>query len=219
MQFKLKHDPRNITDQDLIKDLCRVAKLCDGKVKQREYKEHGNYGVTTVIRRFGGWNAAIEAAGLSKTVERNIEDEVLFEALYELWVGLGRQPSYSEVAQPSCKYHVTTFERRFGSWRKALEAFVAYTSEVPTSETQKENTTVKRNKSSHTPRSINLRLRFAVLQRDNFTCCSCGRSPAATLGLRLQVDHIKPWSKGGETELENLQTLCEDCNQGKSNVF
>ena len=194
MQFKLKHDPRNITDEDLIKDLCRVAELCDGKVKQREYKEHGKYGVTTVIRRFGGWNAAIETAGLSKTVERNIDDEELFEALYELWLALGRQPSYSEVAQPSCKYHVATFERRFGSWRKALEAFVAYTSEAPKSETQKENSTVTRNKSRRTKRSINLRLRFTVLQRDNFTCCSCGRSPATTLGLKLQVDHIKPWS-------------------------
>ncbi|MBN4054713.1 HNH endonuclease [Nitrospira defluvii] len=219
MQFTLKHDPRNITDQDLIKDLCRVAELCDGKVKQREYKEHGNYGVTTVIRRFGGWNAAIEAAGLNKTVERNIEDEVFFEALYELWVALGRQPSYSEVAQPSCKYHVTTFERRFGSWRKALEAFVAYTNEAQKSGAQIENTTVARKRSRRTPRSINLRLRFTVLQRDSFTCCSCGRSPATTLGLKLQVDHIKAWSKGGETELENLQTLCEDCNQGKSNVL
>lgn len=217
MQFKLKHNPRNITDQDLVNDLCRVAVLCDGKVKQREYKEHGKYGVTTVIRRFGGWNAAIEAADLNITVERNIENEVLFEALFELWVSLGRQPSYSEVAQPHCKFHVTTYERRFGSWRNALEAFVTYTNETSKSVAEKE--TLTQTKSRKTSRSINLRLRFAVLQRDNFTCCGCGRSPATTLGLKLQVDHIEPWSKGGETELENLQTLCEDCNQGKSNVL
>ncbi|MFZ6816453.1 HNH endonuclease [Undibacterium sp. Rencai35W] len=27
-----------------------------------------------------------------------------------------------------------------------------------------------------------------------------------------------PWSKGGETVLANLQTLCSVCNLGKSNV-
>ncbi len=32
------------------------------------------------------------------------------------------------------------------------------------------------------------------------------------------IDHIKPWSKGGETVLENLQTLCATCNLGKSNI-
>jgi len=31
------------------------------------------------------------------------------------------------------------------------------------------------------------------------------------------VDHITAWSNGGETILENLQTLCSDCNLGKSN--
>ena len=61
-------------------------------------------------------------------------------------------------------------------------------------------------------------LRWHVLQRDRFTCCACGASPALTLGVELHVDHIVPWSKGGETVLENLQTLCSVCNLGKSNV-
>lgn len=217
MQFKLKHDPRNITDQDLINDLRRVGLECEGKVKQRQYKDLGKYGVTTVIRRFGGWNVAIEAAGLNLTVERNIRKEALFEELYNLWVTLGRQPSYSEVAKPNCKFHVATYERRFGSWRNALEAFVSFTEEVPLLEYQESFDSEKIVK--RTARTINLRLRFKVLQRDNFTCCSCGRSPATTLGLKLQVDHKIAWSKGGETEIENLQTLCEDCNQGKSNVL
>jgi 5-methylcytosine-specific restriction endonuclease McrA len=33
------------------------------------------------------------------------------------------------------------------------------------------------------------------------------------------VDHIVPWSKGGETILENLRTLCSKCNLGKGNVL
>ena len=32
----------------------------------------------------------------------------------------------------------------------------------------------------------------------------------------MQGDHIKPWSKGGKTEHDNLQMLCASCNQSKS---
>jgi hypothetical protein len=57
-----------------------------------------------------------------------------------------------------------------------------------------------------------------VLQRDRFTRCACGNSPALSAGVELQVDHIDPWSHGGDTELANLQTLCSTCNIVKSNT-
>ena len=69
-----------------------------------------------------------------------------------------------------------------------------------------------------TSREVNLRLRFKVMQRDNFKCCICGASPATNPSIELHIDHIVPWSKGGETLLENLQTLCSNCNYGKSNL-
>ena len=218
MEFELSHDRRNITNEDLLMDLRRVAfEHSEQLLKQRTYKEFGKYGVTTVIRRFGSWNSAVEAAGLKKTVERNIPDQELFLALYELWVRLGRQPTYSEVQKPPCRYVVTTYERRFGSWRKALDAFVRYMNAedrgVPS-----QSGTVRESSARRTSRSINLRLRFKVLQRDSFRCRACGESPAITPGVQLDADHVIPWSKGGETEMGNLQTLCARCNQGKSNV-
>ena len=33
----------------------------------------------------------------------------------------------------------------------------------------------------------------------------------------MDADHIKPWSKGGKTELSNGQMLCRKDNQSKSN--
>lgn len=56
-------------------------------------------------------------------------------------------------------------------------------------------------------------LRFDVLKRDNYKCQICGRTQKD--GVKLHVDHIIPIAKGGKTELDNLQTLCQDCNLGK----
>lgn len=57
---------------------------------------------------------------------------------------------------------------------------------------------------------------WSVLARDNWTCCSCGRSSKEE-GITLEVDHILPRSKGGSNDVDNLQTLCKKCNIGKSN--
>ena len=65
-------------------------------------------------------------------------------------------------------------------------------------------------------RTISDKLRYQVLKRDNFKCCACGASPAKDPSVELHIDHIIPWSKGGESTLENLQTLCSKCNIGKS---
>ena len=57
-------------------------------------------------------------------------------------------------------------------------------------------------------------VRYNILTRDGHKCLICGRS--AEHGVVLHVDHIKPVSKGGLTEENNLRTLCADCNLGKS---
>ena len=56
-------------------------------------------------------------------------------------------------------------------------------------------------------------LRYKIFCKDNFKCQICGKS--AKDGVKLHVDHIIPISEGGRTELDNLRTLCKDCNLGK----
>jgi diadenosine tetraphosphate (Ap4A) HIT family hydrolase len=57
-------------------------------------------------------------------------------------------------------------------------------------------------------------LYYNVLKDSNSRCELCG----ATKNERpLHVDHIKPRSKGGKTEYDNLQVLCSKCNQAKGN--
>ena len=217
MKFELSHDRRSITNQDLIVDMRCVANAhANSQFTQALYRQHGKYGCTTTIKRFGTWNAAVEAAGLRVIRKKNISEQELFTALGELWIRLGRQPKYAELTKPYFPYSAKPYEQRFGSWRKALEAFVVYAN----SEGREEPGIAGKDpelKSRRTSRSINLRLRWKVLQRDNCRCCSCGASPALNPGTEFEFDHIIPWSKGGETQLDNLQTLCRACNQGKSN--
>lgn len=57
------------------------------------------------------------------------------------------------------------------------------------------------------------KLRFKILERDNFKCVYCGNGPEE--GMKLHIDHLIPYSKGGKTELQNLVTACHVCNIGK----
>lgn len=57
--------------------------------------------------------------------------------------------------------------------------------------------------------------RWAILERDNFTCIYCGVTPMDD-NIELHVDHIIPYAQGGKTVPSNLATACEPCNSGKT---
>jgi len=61
------------------------------------------------------------------------------------------------------------------------------------------------------------KLRQFIKNRDGWTCLSCAASVRVEPNLLLEVDHILPVSRGGLTQVENLQTLCWRCNRAKSN--
>ncbi len=217
--FRLSRVSGMPVDNDkLLADLRKVAESLGGiTVPQKKYDKVGSYDSSTLVRRFGTWNKALLAAGLSLSNEIDISDQRLFENILLLWQHYGRQPRRSELAREPSAISQTPYNRRFGSWTSALEAFVAYanSSEIESPETSLNvNLPSRRN----TGREPSLRLRWRVLQRDRFTCCNCGASPTLTPGVELHVDHIVAWSKCGDTVFENLQTLCQSCNLGKSNL-
>lgn len=67
------------------------------------------------------------------------------------------------------------------------------------------------------------RFKRVVYVRDNFTCQLCGLRPKILNGHGLEmpdfsklcIDHIYPYSKGGQTDLGNLQVSCRRCNLKK----
>lgn len=237
---KQKHDVCEC-DEVFFADMRKIAEILDKKsITTGDYIEHGHYNYSSIIRKYGSWNTILKLAGLEPTPYRlgkgkEISDEELFQDIERVWIKLGRQPTITDIKNGEFSFGQNTFVRRFGGWRGTLEAFVKYInsenettpvndeienkSYIETSPPTKESQAITPHKSSRkTTRDINLRLRFKVMQRDNFKCCICGKSPATSPNVTLHIDHIKPWSKGGETTIDNLQTLCSDCNLGKSDL-
>ncbi|MDP3066988.1 MAG: HNH endonuclease [Methanobacteriaceae archaeon] len=225
--LQIRKNPK-ISADELLDDLKRVANVLNKKsVTQNEYKSLGKYDSAPLVRTFGSWFKALEKAGLEKTRTFGVTNEEYFENLEEIWTKLGRQPKYAEIEKPFSKYCAGAYERRFGSWHKALEAFIEFVNEGENIQPGKEEKTeilpekldIETQSNKHkTNRNINWRLRFIVMKRDNFKCKKCGRSPATDQAIILHVDHKTAWSNGGETVLENLQTLCSKCNIGKSDL-
>lgn len=65
--------------------------------------------------------------------------------------------------------------------------------------------------------AISGKVRYQVLQRDNSTCQRCGKTPKD--GVKLEADHKIPVEWGGSTDIDNLWTLCNLCNNGKKHFF
>lgn len=65
MDFKLNEYHRDVSDEELLEDLRRVAELLKTDYFSRsEYQKLGKYGSSTITRRFGSWNNAIKQSDL-----------------------------------------------------------------------------------------------------------------------------------------------------------
>ena len=209
MKFEYTDYHKSVSDEELIDDLRVTAqKLTVSSLSMKEYDKNGLYSSSVISRRFGTWNDALSKAGLNyrnKTFS-NIE---LFENIENVWIKIGKQPTRRDMDNTLISNISSgAYLRRFGQWSTALKLFVDYVNEQ-----EVKYIAATESKSLHkTKRDINLRMRFIVMQRDSFKCRACGASPAKDPAVELHIDHIIPWAKGGETTLDNLQTLCSKCN-------
>jgi hypothetical protein len=229
-----------LTDDQLIQDLKDVVLQPGGAPLTIEvYNRHGRANAETIRRRFGSWWKALEMASLPiSNLGKRYSEGDYFENLLSVWTHYGRQPSYGEMDRPPSRIPSGAYEARWGTWRKALRAFVDRVNvdlkegrEPPILASREELRTHSGTRLNLTPtrtdgrlsrptgadrRTISLGLRYEVLRRDRFRCSLCGTSPTSQLGCELHVDHVVPFSRGGKTVAANLRTLCADCNLGKA---
>lgn len=214
MNYIIKKYRKVTPDAVLITDLRKTAKkLGKGYITYREYDTAGKYASKTMCTRFGSWNSALAKAGLKLNRVLYIPINELMQNLKNVWDSLGRQPSYGEMVKPRSLYTAETYAKRYGSWKKALREFVHYVDKEKFNIRRKPKD--KKERAKYKRKHISLGLRYAVMKRDRYTCCYCGRSPNNFPGLWLEIDHKIPVSQGGLTVKENLNTVCNECNSGK----
>ena len=221
-----------IPRSQILDELERVAEIFKyTEFKRSDFNKIARIHSATAERDFGNWSKAMDALR-NRLNKKGIElthrhtgkytEKEMFEEMEHVWQALGHRPSKGEWMGFKTKISYDTYARNFNGWQNACLKFIEYkmgrrvlADNEEISVTQK----TKTNSKSNTARSRNIPLgiRLKVLNRDNFRCVLCGRSPATDIGVELHLDHITPFSKGGEHTAKNLRILCKECNLGKGN--
>ena len=244
-KFELdRHQISKIPREQIIQELEKVANIFNyTDFRQSDFNEISEISYHTVNREFGSWENTMNFLVIhfrKKGIEFKIKTrrsiyttQEMFDEIERIWIQLGHRPSRNEWKANNPKISYDTIYRHFGGWKDACLKFIEYKSGEEISEitddfdeniTQTKiikkpviNSKIEGSNKIAKSRTIKLSVRIKVLSRDNFRCVYCGKSPATDIGTKLQIDHIIPFSKGGKNSLDNLQTLCEECNLGKSN--
>lgn len=235
-----------IPREKVIAELEKVAKHFNYyDFKRDDFDKIASISSSKVYKEFGSWEKALEflknylkERGVKFTRMRRqyrYTIQEMFDELEKIWVQLRHRPSCNEWTALKPKISYETIQRRFGGWMHACLKFIEYKSggaiaeenETLTNEKRKTSSSIDNSekikeggaqKNIEKTRTIPLNIRLKVFIRDNFRCSFCGKSPATDIGTKLHIDHKIPFSKGGTNSFENLQTLCEQCNLGKSNT-
>jgi hypothetical protein len=154
LRYELEPLHRNTPDHELLDDLHLVVqKLGVKTLTISQYNEHGRFNASTIQRRFGSWRQSLKRANLTQPVYANYSAEELFDNLVEVWAHIGRQPRMAELISRTSRISGYTYARRFGSWRKALEAFVLWANQTERTPTPTE--AAQSDYRHRTPRKIN----------------------------------------------------------------
>jgi len=200
-------------DDSIIAELKRIAStLGRDTITKTDINSNGRISYSLVLKRFGSLRQALQLAGLTPQRFMNGSDEELLEMVVQLWERVlekeGRVPQSKDLKPYGFPISGDTYTRRFGSWRRALVRAAQSVDAENVDEPAAPAAPVEVRKRGE----LTIRKRFFVMKRDSFACVLCG---ASGHGVRLEIDHRLPFSKGGTDEIENLQTLCFDCNRGK----
>lgn len=240
MDFKFQRKRLNeIPEVKILDELEKIAKRFNYiEFAGRDFDKMADISANTVKKHFGSWKKGLEALknhlqqrGLDLSPRphapnRIHSDKDLFNEMDRIWQKVGQRPSRTEWEMSEPKIAYNTYRQRFGGWTNACLKFIEYKMGssilaedfvLPNREGQEPLKDSKVEYKQENSRNVSLSLRLQVLSRDNFRCVFCGKSPATNLETKLHIDHINPFSKGGRSMPENLQTLCEECNLGKSN--
>jgi len=170
----------------------------------------------TIRGTFGSWGKAMQAAGFR--VERGgvLDLKGMVVAFKACWKEHGAVPSERQLKtfleQHKYPFRCKSYANVWGGFQRLARLVVSVENR-----TAPESELYQRAPHKTIRRPIPLKLRSLVLKRDNHSCVKCGANRKTDKETRLEVDHVLAVSKGGDNSPGNLQTLCSNCNRGKSN--
>lgn len=112
------------SDEDLLTEIKQLSDKLGHPPTLQEMRDEGAYAAMTYYNRFGSWRNALEAAGFqAREPEQKIQTKELLAELNRLADKKdGNDPPTAAAMNEEGKYWASTYRRRFGSWKEALEA-------------------------------------------------------------------------------------------------
>ena len=205
------------SEEDLLKDISNVMqRIGRGSLTMKEYDTYGSYDVSTALRKIGKWSDILKSLKAPVNVIYHTDDDLL-NNIKNVWLKKGKQPTRRDMDNKSLSTISSgAYIRHFGTWYNALDLFSKFIAK-DAGDSIEEVVEIYNGYSHTTKREPSDRLKVQVLMRDGNRCRICGAVCDGGLH-KIHFDHIKPWSKGGETTLDNLQVLCSDCNSAIGNI-
>ena len=110
------------SDEGVLAEIRRVASLTpDRRLTKRAFAAHSRIGVSAVERRFTSWSEATRRAGLTNALP-DYSDHAILEDMKRVSEMSPNETFTRESYSAQGRYSYSVITRRFGGWRKALEA-------------------------------------------------------------------------------------------------
>jgi Homing endonuclease associated repeat len=92
MDYKLKKIS-DYSEEAMTDEIKRVSAIVKSDtLSTREFDKQARISSRTVVTKFGGWNKALQKAGLRVAKIRKFSDEEVFLEIKRIWDLLGHQP-------------------------------------------------------------------------------------------------------------------------------
>ncbi len=211
-KFDINAKRHRLSDDELLSSVKKYAEKIGYRyfpsTEYDKWKEKIGHSAT-IVSRFGSWKKTLLLLGIEGGRE-HYNPEQLIKNLEIVWKQLGFPPGKRQIGKYGEKISESPYKQIWGSVHSACQFLAKYHEGKITKEEL-----LKGNASANIRHSVPLKIRWEVLKRDNYKCRKCGRSPSVDHKVRLEVDHKIPVAKNGQNDIENLWTLCWECNQGK----
>ena len=211
--FDLNAKRVRITNAEMIASLQKYFEIAKEPFTTQEYDKWSGRACTSqaISRCFGSWRKALSQIGINHGIQAHTyTTEELLDNLELVWRELGYPPGKRMLNRYGYRISERPYINRWGSVANACRQLKLF-KEGKIDEHELLALPIRGSR-----KTLPLKLRWSIMQRDNFQCVKCGNRPP---GIRLEVDHILPWSRGGTDDESNLQTFCDKCNAGKSNQY